>query len=399
MTLGGLLINRRTKRQYRLDGCRRSRKNPLLNLARPFLSLLTGSQLPNVVDLRPFLSPIEEQYTFGSCVGNALASILEYFYYYTTGHIKIFSRLFIYYNARMMEDEISQRNATKTDSGADIQYAIVSLIKYGCCEEKFWPFYEYLINKQPNYDAYENGQNYCLNEFSRLSNNINQLRQCLAQGYPFIMAIKIFSSFGSNHHGYIPMPKKYEKPSQYRHAIICVGYIHSERVFIIRNSHGIHWGDHGYGYLPYEYVIDKILTKDLWALKSIKNMISIRNEEHMTWNNFPMLSKSFSQQDMIDDRSQCDIEYSNDEDDEQDESELANISKQYQRHYSQESEIERAASPAQLEENHFIQPSLLNYYPIAYNPPPTIFMNTSVMGPFPYNNSSMFYPTSFFRSF
>ncbi|CAF1200624.1 unnamed protein product [Rotaria sordida] len=395
MTLGGLLINRRTKRQYRLDGCRRSRKNPLLNLARPFLSLITNSQLPNIIDLRSFLSPIEEQYTAGSCVGNALASILEYFYFYTTGQIKIFSRLFIYYNARMMEDKISQRNATEIDSGADIQYAIISLIEYGCCEEQYWPFYEHFINIQPNYKAYKNGQLYCLNEFSRLSNNINQLRQCLVQGYPFIMAIKIFSSFGSNHHGYISMPKKYEKSSQYRHAIVCVGYIHSKRVFIIRNSHGIDWGDHGYGYLPYEYVTDKILTKDLWAIKSIKNMGIISNEEHIRWNDFSILSKSWSQQDMIDDQSQCDIEYSNDE---QEESELTNEHRQYQRCYSQESERERSASPIQLEENHFIQPSFINHHSTAHIPSQITFMNAPLIGPFPYH-SSMFHSTPFFRPF
>ncbi|CAF2910078.1 unnamed protein product [Rotaria sp. Silwood2] len=395
MTLGGLLVNRRTKRQYRLDGCRRSHKSPLLNVSRPFLSLLTGSQLPNVVDLRPFLSPIEEQYTIGSCVGNALASILEYFYYYSTGQIKIFSRLFIYYNARMMEDEISQRHATETDSGADIQYAIVSLIEYGCCEEQFWPFYEHLINKRPSYEAYKNGEYYRLMEFSRLSNNIDELRQCLAQGYPFVMAIKIFASFASNHHGYIPMPKKSEKSSQYRHAIVCVGYIHSQRVFIIRNSHGIDWGDHGYGYLPYEYVMDKILTKDLWAIKSIQNMTTISNEKHIAWNDYPILSKSFSQQDMTDDQLQCDIEYS---DDEQEESKLTYAHRPYQRRYSQESEGEHLASPAQLEENHFVQPPFINYYPIAHIPPSGVFMNAPVMGPFPYH-PSMFHPTPFFRPF
>ena len=206
MPLGDFLINRRTQRKYRLDGCRRSRIKPLLNLARPFLSLLNRQQLPNIVDLRPFLSPIEEQFTLGSCVGSALASILEYFYFHTTGQVKIFSRLFIYYNARMMEDELSQRRATESDSGADLQFAIVSLIKHGCCEEQYWPFYSHLINIQPNNQAYENGQSYRLNEFSRLSNNIKQLRECLAKGYPFAMAIKIFPSFASNHHGYISMP-------------------------------------------------------------------------------------------------------------------------------------------------------------------------------------------------
>lgn len=301
MPLGGLLSNRHTQQRYRLDGCRRSRIQPLLKLARPFLSLVSRHQLPNTVDLRSSFPPIEEQFTSGSCVGNALASILEYFYFYTTGQVTRFSRLFIYYNARMMEDELSHRHATESDSGADIQFAIVSLIKYGCCEDQYWPFYEHLINIQPHDRAYENGQTYRLDEFSRLSNNINQLRECLADGYPFVMAIKIFPSFASNHHGFIPMPKRHERSSQYRHAVVCVGYIHSARVFIIRNSHGIHWGDHGYGYLPYEYVANKVLTKDLWAFKSVKNLLTQPIDPRSAWNDSNTLVKEFSQHDREDD--------------------------------------------------------------------------------------------------
>ncbi|UJR14249.1 hypothetical protein I4U23_001240 [Adineta vaga] len=403
MTLGGLLINRRTNRQYRLDGCRRSRTKPLLlNLARPFLSLITRQQLPNVVDLRSYLSPIEEQSVLGSCVGNALASILEYFYFYTTGHVKIFSRLFIYYNARMMEDEVTKRNATENDSGADLQYAIVSLIKYGCCEDQLWPFYEPLINKQPSDQAYENGQLYRLNEFSRLSNNVNQLRQCLAQGYPFVMAIKIFPSFASNHQGFIPMPKRYEKPSQYRHAVVCVGYIHSEKVFIIRNSHGLYWGDHGYGYLPYDYVTDKVLTKDLWAIKSIRNMMEIPVEQHIAWRNSPILAKSASQTDLNDDQATCDIVYSNENhnNQEEEESDERNSHEQYHRAHSHESldEYPMAPSQQQLQPDHSIPAAFMSYFPIVQAPPPTAYTTVPIMTTYPYY-STMYPSVPYFKPY
>lgn len=356
MSLGGLLINRRPKERQRLDGCRRSQVQPLLKIAKPFLSLLSRQQLPNIVDLRSQLSPIDEQFSLGSCVGNALASIYEYFYFYSTGQRKSFSRLFIYYNARMLEDEISQRNATENDSGADLQFALVSLIKYGCCEEQYWPFEEHLINLPPNHHAYSNSQNYRLNEFRRLSNDIRQLRECLAEGYPFVMAIKIFPSFAFNHHGHIPMPKKHEKSSQYRHAVVCVGYIHSERVFIIRNSHGIHWGDHGYGYLPYDYITDKVLTKDLWALKEIENMTSISIDQHPHWKDEINLERSFSQGD----RRNWDIVYSDDDDEE----------KIDNRGYLP------APLPPYFNQNQFIQPVLVNnqlplvYPPLMFNPTP-----------------------------
>ena len=384
MPLGGFLVNRRTQRRYRLDGCRRSRIQPLLKLARPFLSLVSRQQVPNTVDLRSFFPPIEEQFSSGSCVGNALASILEYFYFSTTGHGKKFSRLFIYYNARMLEDEVSQRHATASDSGADLQFAIVSLIELGCCEDQYWPFYEHLINVRPQEQAYANSRYYRLDKFRGLSNNVNQLRQCLAEGYPFVMAIKIFPSFASNHHGYIPMPKRHEKPSQYRHAVVCVGYIHSARVFIIRNSHGIHWGDRGYGYLPYEYITDKVLTKDLWAIESMKSLMSLPIDPHLAWSDSKSLMKSFSQHDMADDRSNWNIQYSSDDDGEEEEEE-------------EWEEREHSASPA-LNPIPFVQPSVPTNFSPVYPPSSVVFTNPSFITPLPYH-PSMFHSPSFYRPF
>lgn len=377
---------------------RRSRLKPLLSLARPFLSLVTRQQLPTVVDLRSFLTPVEEQFTAGSCVGNALASVLDYFYYYTTGEVKRFSRLFIYYNARMMEDEFSRRSATEFDSGADIQFAIVSLITYGCCEEQFWPFYEHLINTPPTPDAYANGENYRLHEFSRLSNDIYQLRQCLAQGYPFVMAIRTFPSFDDDHRGYIPMPRSREKSAQFRHAVVCVGYSHPQRVFIIRNSHGAQWGDHGYGYLPYDYMADKVLTKDLWAIKSVHDTIPKPLQQQIILDGSVNLTKSRSQQNLTDDQINPNVWYESDEDEE--EPEVFDRSRQPYRYHSQDRQREPSASSVPHNNHHPIQAPLISNFPPGYLSSPLVFAHPSpsIMGasyplyPPRFNAPSFFHP-------
>jgi C1A family cysteine protease len=61
------------------------------------------------------------------------------------------------------------------------------------------------------------------------------------------------------------------------HAVAAVGYDDQLKItntrcnttttgaFLIRNSWGVAWGDHGYGWLPYEYVRQG-LALDFWSL-------------------------------------------------------------------------------------------------------------------------------------
>jgi Papain family cysteine protease len=84
-------------------------------------------------------------------------------------------------------------------------------------------------------------------------------------GNPVAIGLLLTGGFYVARLGRIPAPVPGEKTLG-GHAVTLVGY--DERgtapLFTIRNSWGVTWGDHGYGYLPYGY---QALFKEAWAIE------------------------------------------------------------------------------------------------------------------------------------
>src|SRR5206468_10792316 len=94
---------------------------------------LLRALLPRV-DLRPNCPAVYDQGQLGSCTANAIAAALEF--EQMKQKLKKFmpSRLFIYYNERVMEHTVN------SDSGAMIRDGIKSVNQKGACTEKIWPY-------------------------------------------------------------------------------------------------------------------------------------------------------------------------------------------------------------------------------------------------------------------
>jgi C1A family cysteine protease len=159
-----------------------------------------------------------------------------------------------------------------TDSGAQIRDGIKSVSKLGCCKEKIWPYLERKLTVRPTHRCYREAVKYKALVYQRLAHNLAHLKSCLASGFPFIFGIKVYSSFEGSRvrkTGHLEMPEKSEKLVG-KHAVIAAGYEDSRRWFIVRNSWGERWGIGGYFTIPYEYLLDRRLSADIWTIRVIR---------------------------------------------------------------------------------------------------------------------------------
>lgn len=218
--------------------------------------------LPRSVDLRRFCSPVEDQGQLGSCTANALAGALEFL----EGKDQIafidLSRLFIYYNERVVEHTV------KTDSGAMLRDGIKVLASDGVCPEKSWPYIISRFSIKPSAACYSQAKMHKITAYERLQ-TVDEMRACLADGFPFVFGFTVYESFESAavaQNGIVPMPKPGETTLG-GHAVCAVGYDDAKKRFLARNSWGAAWGIKGYFWMPYAYLADRNLSDDFWTIR------------------------------------------------------------------------------------------------------------------------------------
>ena len=222
--------------------------------------------LPPSVDLRPGCPPVYDQGQLGSCTANAIAAAMQFEQIRQKTHTSFApSRLFIYYNERVMEHTVRQ------DAGAQIRDGIKSVNHVGACPESDWPYVIANFAKKPPLRAYKDAPLGKAVTYQRVVQSLDQMRACLAGGFPIVLGISVYESFESPQvakSGVVPMPSTSEKLLG-GHAILAVGYHDTEQRFIMRNSWGTSWGMHGYFTIPYAYLTDSNLCDDLWTIQMV----------------------------------------------------------------------------------------------------------------------------------
>lgn len=229
--------------------------------------------LPQVVDLTGHCSPIQDQGSLGSCTAHAMSGMLEYlelqdFRKGLTMQIEEFagvglqhpSRLFIYYNERLIEGHVNQ------DSGASISDSVRAVVQYGFCNENIWNYNINSVLQMPDKPAYGQAKLHRCTSYRQLSTG--DMIACLASGQPFIIGFQVYSSFESPRTaatGIMPMPTWGDQHVG-GHAVCVVGYDIPNQQFIVRNSWGTNWGMNGYFRMPFQFMGNPQFTSDYWTI-------------------------------------------------------------------------------------------------------------------------------------
>ncbi|MBS4099233.1 MAG: C1 family peptidase [Sulfuricella sp.] len=230
-----------------------------------------AAALPAQINLRSHCHPVLDQGQLGSCTAHALAHAI-YFDQMKRGEDAptLPSRLFIYYNQRVIAGTHNQ------DAGAMLRDGIKSIARQGYCSEDRWPYDLAKVTKKPPGAAYHDAKKQAGLAYRRVPRTLGHLKGCLAEGYPIIVGFTAYESFESprvTRNGVIPLPAPVESPIG-GHTTLAVGYDDARQSFTIMNSWGKRWGERGFGYMPYGYLLDAGLAGDFWVVGSVTKVVT-----------------------------------------------------------------------------------------------------------------------------
>jgi C1A family cysteine protease len=234
------------------------------------------------IDLREsgFLPSVYNQGKLGSCTANAIAAAFSYVHSKDCDKKKdlnslspndscqVFepSRLFIYYNERLME------NTVMVDSGASIRDGIKSISKVGVCPESDYPYIIDRFRDHPGKKAYADASKHKSIEYRCINIDLGEVRKAISVDLPIVFGFSVYKSFekiGSD--GVMPLPEENEKLLG-GHAVLIVGYDNEKEHLIVLNSWGSSWGDNGYFYMPYDF-FTPLTCADAWIVSRIEETI------------------------------------------------------------------------------------------------------------------------------
>ena len=212
---------------------------------------------PPSVDLRAAWWAIDDQEDTGSCVGWATAEGVVRYHMVSAGKLAknvLLSPRFVWMGSKETDEFTVRPETFVEEAGTSLKAAMDVVRKYGAVTMSLLPFH--IVTKM-----YTGGENALyaaaaqlkIASYFNLQRNLNQWKSWLASHGPILAGLSVDHTWdnatatGGNIDAFLP------NTVRGGHAVTIVGYTGSGR-FIVRNSWGIGWGDHGFGYVSPAYI-------------------------------------------------------------------------------------------------------------------------------------------------
>jgi len=236
--------------------------------------------LPNLAQM-----PVYDQMQIGSCTANSLAGAFEYEQIKQGLTNFTPSRLFIYYNERVIEHTVN------VDSGAALSDGITVLNTRGVPPETMWQYNTEEFTVKPPLVAYTDALKHKAVQDRRVNPDVMDFKTMINLGYPIAFGFTVSESFeniGSD--GIMPIPKPGEEILG-GHAVLCCGYNDTMTAngltgyLYVRNSWGPSFAQNGYFWMSYEFLTPAnandcwIISKNVEIDKLVQNHLASVKEE------------------------------------------------------------------------------------------------------------------------
>ncbi len=231
---------------------------------------LSGTSLLDAQEynLRPLFDEygltIRDQSGRGTCSVFAIVGLMEFEYAHLLGQKVNLSVEYLNWASNQVTGE--------TEDGSFFSDALKGLLKYGICEDSLFPYYSrnYTKKVEPSAAALKDGKKrrearidwikQWNPNFGMSGDQILQVKAQIRAGHPVAIGFQWPKGEGDYRRvvdGIMTVPPR--EGVFDGHSIIMVGYQDDPKIsgggwFLFRNSHGINYGDGGYGKMPYEYL-------------------------------------------------------------------------------------------------------------------------------------------------
>jgi C1A family cysteine protease len=250
------------------------------------------AELPESVDLRPQMSPVANQGSFGSCTAFAVIKGFREWLSRKEGRAQELSPRFFWYASRSYMDQkqglnryrqqnpddpaVNPAMAKNQNTGLPTGFAMSTLKVWGTVAEKAFPYptlaqfaqigkmpeaqQEGALNElaavEPPKAMFDEAKKLKVNQTIYAVGSIRGMRKAFSEGKPVVIAARLFNTFMSKETaktGMVPVPNLRTDKEVGGHAMMAVGFDNKRKLIIVRNSWGTDWADGGYCYMPYDY--------------------------------------------------------------------------------------------------------------------------------------------------